>query len=224
VAEYSGKSMFPQIKAMVDKACNRAKRDSRLVTLGISGVDSSGKSTLAVEVERYLTKAKMAADIFSIDDFMTLRSVRNANPDQAYGYYEEAYDFRRLAMEVLQPVRSNNKLPEKLTQTDWINDQHYERDIGVNAPGVVIVEGVFIFRREIRDLLDYRIWIDLTPEEALQFAVRRSRDLEYYGSAEVIERRYRNRFFLGQKLHFELDDPQSHADILVTPSKRDTDI
>ncbi|MES2471974.1 MAG: hypothetical protein V4601_03930 [Pseudomonadota bacterium] len=224
MAEYSDNSTFSQIKAIVDKACDIAKREGRLMVLGISGVDSSGKSTLAMEVERYLANAQMTAQVFSIDDFMTLRSVRNANTDQARGYYDEAYDFRLLATQVLKPARSSNELRGTLTQTDWIKDQHYERDIAMHAPGIVIVEGVFIFRREIRDLFDFRIWIHLTPEEALQLAVRRPRDLDYYGSAEVIERRYRHRFFLGQKLHFEMDDPKSHADALVRPSKLDADI
>ncbi len=175
-----------------------------------------------MEAERYLTNARMAATVFSIDDFMTLRSVRNANPDQAHGYYNGAYDFKRLVTEVLQPARSHNELPAKVMQTDWINDLHYQRDITIQAPGVLVVEGVFIFRREIRDLFDFRIWIDLTPEEGLRLAVRRTRDLEYYGSVEAIESRYRSRFFEGQKLHFELDDPQSHA-TSVRPSNLDFD-
>jgi uridine kinase len=78
---------------------------------------------------------------------------------------------------------------------------------------VLVVDGVFLLRPELRELWTLSVYLRVSPEETLRRAHRR--DLELFGSSEEIERRYLGRYLPGQALYRERADPEKLANILV---------
>ena len=56
---------------------------------------------------------------------------------------------------------------------------------------------------------DYRIFVDVTMQVALQRAMHR--DLPLFGTPEAVRASYLERYFPGQQLYFQAVQPQQHA-------------
>ncbi len=184
------------------------------VLVGISGIDGSGKSTYAQALKRSLQARGLAIGLVASDNFFHPKPVRNANPDQITGYFDESFDFRRLVDKVLNPIRHSTAVTTKLPVLDLVTDEQSERMFQFSGPGVVIVEGVFLFRRELQSHFDLKIWLDVTFETAESRVVARPRDRRH-GDADEIRRRYNERYFAAQRHHIERDRPAEAADIVI---------
>ena len=73
---------------------------------------------------------------------------------------------------------------------------------------VVIVEGIFLFKREFRAHYDFTIWVECSFETALERALARAQEGL---SPENTEAAYRRIYFPAQALHFAEDNPQASA-------------
>ena len=128
--------------------------DHRPVIVGIVGIDGqggSGKSTLAQELARGMS---VLVAIVEGDDFYSdMPDDKKAllNPEEGYENY---FDWRRLKSEVLSSLRD---------QDSNLRYQRYDWNVGamgewitIPMPEVVIVEGIYTLRPELRD------WFDVT--------------------------------------------------------------
>ena len=98
---------------------------------------------------------------------------------------------------------------------DWESDTFYTKEFKLGAPSIIIVEGVLLFKKQYLNVFDYKIWIDIDFELGLSRALKRERDINYYKDKEEIRNRYTNRFYEGQKLYFEYDEPSKHCNYIV---------
>jgi uridine kinase len=106
--------------------------------------------------------------------------------------------------------------PTKLRTTAHDHATEAEEDIDSTAVpirAVLLIDGVFLLRPELRDLWTLSIYLRVSPEETLRRA--HHRDLELFGSAEQVERRYLARYLPGQALYRQQADPEAVAHILV---------
>jgi uridine kinase len=78
---------------------------------------------------------------------------------------------------------------------------------------ILLFDGVFLLRPELDTLWDYRIFVNVGFEVALQRAMLRDHPL--FGSAEAIQARYLQRYIPGQQLYFQRVHPQERADVVV---------
>jgi uridine kinase len=78
---------------------------------------------------------------------------------------------------------------------------------------ILLVDGVFLLRPDLRDAWDFTLFVSASFEETLRRAT--TRDLELFGSADEVKRRYRNRYIPGQKLYFARPRPDETADAVV---------
>ena len=78
---------------------------------------------------------------------------------------------------------------------------------------ILLFDGVFLCCPELFDYWDVVIFVEVDFEVALARACER--DQEMLGSPEAIRRRYHQRYFPGQRLYFDLVQPQSKADVIV---------
>ncbi len=78
---------------------------------------------------------------------------------------------------------------------------------------VLLFDGVFLLRPELRDAWDVRIFVSATFDETLRRALQRDKML--FGSADDVERRYRVRYIPGQELYFAEARPEQAADAVV---------
>jgi uridine kinase len=76
----------------------------------------------------------------------------------------------RLRDQVLEPLRLNQIA--NYVRYDWLLDrlaEHYE----IKPHGIVLIEGVYSTRAELRDLYNYRVWIDCPSELRLSRGLAR---------------------------------------------------
>ena len=81
------------------------------------------------------------------------------------------------------------------------------------ADAVLVLDGVFLLRPELRDRWDLKIHLSVQPSEILRRG--RIRDLDLYGSIEEVDRRYLSRYLPAQEIYQADDQPTEHADFIV---------
>ena len=78
---------------------------------------------------------------------------------------------------------------------------------------VLVFDGVFLLRPELRAHWDLSVYVHVPPEVTLARA--RERDLGHFGSLIEIEHRYRERYIPGQALYRDEADPLTAADVVI---------
>jgi uridine kinase len=182
----------------------------RTTIVGISGIDCAGKSTLARQVAAHL---EASAVVVVGDDFNRPRSERSPYPSDEPDY---GFDYGQLIRELLEPARVGGRVQTRLRVKDWQHDCWDERDFLVGPGAIVLVEGVFLFRPEVLPLLDLKIWLEISFEDALARAL--ARDAATMGGEDGVRERYATRYFPAQRLHLERERPREHADLVVRSS------
>lgn len=151
----------------------------------------------------------------SIDGFHQPRSLRyQRGPESPEGYYEDSFDYPALRMMLLEPLGPQGDGWYRRAVFDFRADAPLAA-IPEQAPAnaVLLFDGVFLLRPELVDQWDYRIFVSVKMELALQRALQR--DLPLFGSAEVIRARYLQRYLPGQRLYDQAAHPYAQAHIIV---------
>jgi len=81
------------------------------------------------------------------------------------------------------------------------------------AGAVLLFDGVFLQRPELRDHWDLAVFVDVSPELALRRAL--VRDAALLGGAAAVRQRYRERYLPGQRLYREQCAPARRADLVI---------
>jgi uridine kinase len=82
---------------------------------------------------------------------------------------------------------------------------------------VILLEGIFLFKRAWRGHFDLALWLDCTFETALERALRRGQ--EGLPPEETI-RAYETIYFPAQRIHFARDEPRRGADLVIANDHR----
>lgn len=176
-----------QILEMIDK--KRVLQGSAApVLLGISGIDCSGKSTLAEALLEQAVEAGLRARLVHVDDFIIPESARKRVGPDHVDYFEYTFDHALFASSIKAAAADAN--------TD-----------------LVIGEGIFLFRQEMVDTWDLKVWIEMSTENSLE---RGSvRDAEFFGSRAQAATEYQRSFIPAHGLHLNRDRPSEAADIVL---------
>jgi uridine kinase len=174
--------------------------DHRPVVVGIDGAGGSGKSTLAQELADVLP---VAVAIVHGDDFYSdLPDGERAllNPQQGYDSY---FDWRRLQSEVLTVAEEPN-VTLRYQRYDW-NEGTLGDWIDAVMPDVVIVEGVYTLRRELREYYDVTVFVRTAEATRLQRQQGRNENTH-----EWIQR-----WTAAEDLYFARERPWEATDVVV---------
>ncbi|SDY22509.1 uridine kinase [Geodermatophilus africanus] len=162
--------------------------------VAVDGPGRRGKTTLA---DRLATRMPGPVLRVSIDDFLAPREVRYARGELSpEGYYRDSCDLPALVADRLRPVASGAASLGGLP---------------VPERAVLVTDGVFLHRPELRSRWHLAVYLHVPEEETLRRAAVRDRALM---GAEV-ERRYRVRYLPGQALYRREVDPAATADVVV---------
>lgn len=183
--------------------------------VAIDGIDAAGKTTLANELAPLLEEHERAVIRASLDDFHHPRVRRyRQGPNSPQGYYEDAFDYDALQNMLLRPLGPMGNGWYQRAAFDFRADtplpQRSER-APLNA--VLLFDGVFLLRPELGLLWNYRIFVHVDFEVALQRAMKRDQPL--FGDADAVKARYLQRYIPGQQLYLQRDHPQEQADVIV---------
>jgi uridine kinase len=144
----------------VIEACAALSQRS-LALVAIDGLGGSGKSTLARRIQAELA----ASTIVEVDDFYRpmLETERQAlSPREGFS---SMFDWQRLRDEVLAPLRAGRAA--HYHPYDWQRGMLASREVEVRPRGLVIVEGVYTLRPELRSFWDLTVYLDVSREARL---------------------------------------------------------
>jgi uridine kinase len=117
----------------------------------------------------------------SADDFLRPAEERyRQGRESPVGYYEDSFNHARLRQAVLA------------------------------SSGLLLVDGIFLFRPELNDLWDFRIFVRIELEDSIRRGVARD--------GRQTEELYRRRYAPGQRLYLETVRPEALADVIVDNS------
>ena len=103
--------------------------------------------------------------------------------DSAEGYYEDSFDHAAFRASIME------------------------------ADGLVLADGVFLFREELDDLWSFRVFVEISEEESLRRGARRDRLL--HTSRQAAEHLYRARYLPAQRMYQAHVRPRDRADVVV---------
>ena len=200
---------------LADLLGERKKPDKPLI-VGITGMDTSGKSQLATALAAELGRRGQPRQLVRIDDFHHPRSHRYRSdlpePEQ---YYQHSIDFTRCADEVLRPIRTDGRLDKQFTLLDVAEDTYtLHRGYSVSAETIVLVEGVFLFRPEIRELIE--MFVSLVVREDVVLDRARIRDVPAQG--EDVLRKYHTKYLPAQRSYLAQYPSARYAEVVVDNS------
>jgi uridine kinase len=182
----------------------------------VTGVDTAGKTCFARALEEHLERLDDDVQVVHLDDFHHPRATRYArHGDEAHRYLHQSFDFGALIERVLVPLRRDGRLDVELELLDVLTDTlEQPRRYVVGADSVVIVEGVFLLRPELRRFWDLTIVLEVDWEVVCRRAY--ARDVPVFG--DDVMRKYREKYLPAQQRYAAAVEPAKLADILIDNS------
>ena len=87
----------------------------------------------------------------------------------------------------------------------------HSRRFEVHGDTIVLIEGVFLFRPELVNYLDVRIYLTMS----LQLAMKRGIERDRGSLGNDVERRYREKYMRAQRTYIDVVRPEELADIVI---------
>jgi uridine kinase len=211
------------IKKISDEIIKRSK-NTEVFIVGLSGPDASGKTQMSKKLIKELQNRGVNIICIPSDWFHYPKAHRRAakgQPREQFLY--NTINFDRLIQEALEPVRK--KAGEiKFTHFNVDTDKGVEETMKLQYPLVLLIEGIFLFQPKLVDYFDFKVYLDVDPDETINRAI--NRDAYRFGEADEVTKRYESKYNKGQTLHRKLHKPLELADWVIenndwkAPSKK----
>ena len=189
------------------------------VVIAVDGLDGAGKTVFADGLADVFAEVGDAVFRASIDGFHRPRAERYErgrwSPE---GFYLDSYDYATFRRVLIDPFRDGAQTAAttgfQLAAFDLVRDAAVESQ-WVTAPldAVLIVDGIFLNRPELRSLWDFSIWLDVSFEVAYgRMALRDGTDPDPLAPAN-------DRYRKGQALYLDEARPKDAASVVVDNSE-----
>lgn len=186
--------------------------EERSLLVGISGIDGSGKGYVAKQIETRLAQHSIGAANINVDGWLNLPNRRFSAIKPAEHFYKNAIRFNELFTKLLLPLKDHRSVTVAAEYADETAETYRQHTYNFKDVGVVLVEGIFLFKQEYRGLFDLAAWVDCSFPTALARALARAQ--EGLSPAKTI-RAYQTTYFPAQKIHFTRDKPCETADLIL---------
>jgi uridine kinase len=185
------------------------------VRVALDGVDAAGKTSLADDLVGPLQGRGYSVIRTSLDNFHRPREVRHRRgATSPEGYYYDSFDYPALKSLLLDPLGPGGSLRYRTGLFDGRAEAALSSPVRTaGAHAILLFDGVFLFRPELEDCWDLRIWVEVTAEVALSRAIQR--DAALFGGAAAVRERYEQRYIPGQRLYMEQCRPREQAHLVV---------
>lgn len=131
--------------------------------LGIDGLSRAGKTTFVKKLASMLESKKIQNMIIHIDDHIVERKSRyNTGQDEWQEYYYLQWDIESLKEILFEKLSYSNEL--ELPFYDHALDRHEYKELNIADKKVIIVEGIFLLRKEWNSYFDFTVFLDCPRE------------------------------------------------------------
>ena len=210
---------MPELECFLDAIAQRRREipAERALLVGISGIDGSGKGFVAAQVAKSLSKAGNFSPGYNLavvgaDAWLNLPHIRFAEENGAQHFYDSAFRSDEMFERLILPLRDHREVDLEMAFTEETATAHRRHRYHFREVDIVLVEGIFLFKREYRSLFDLTCWIECSFETALARAVKRRQ--EGLPPKETI-RAFETIYFPAQRIHLHRDNPRAAADMLL---------
>jgi uridine kinase len=184
--------------------------------VAVDGFTAAGKTSFGHELATAIRGLGRPTLRASLDDFKNpWREARELGYDRVSGegYYRNAYDFRSATELLLGPAGPAGSGQVVLCAYDPLTgEDHRDKVVPAPADAVLVVDSVFAFRPEYNSFWDFRIWLDIDAEVALERGIARDVGMEGLAGATLL---HRDRYHAAELIYLAEVDPTSLADVLI---------
>lgn len=177
--------------------------------IGIAGGTGSGKTTVVRKIVEALPGDQVALipqdSYYNDTSDLTMEERRRINFD-----HPDAFDWKLLT-EQIQALRQGKSI-EQPTYSYLISNRLPET-VHVEPCEVIIIEGIMaLWKKQMRDLMDLKIFVDADPDERLIRVIQRD-TVERGRTTQMVLDRYRD---VLKPMHEEFIEPtKRYADLII---------
>jgi uridine kinase len=185
------------------------------IIVAVDGLDGAGKTVFADGLAEVFAETGDAVFRAGIDGFHRPRSERYLRGRHSpEGFYRDSFDYATFRRVLIDPFRDGAQTAGttgfQLAAFDVVRDAPVESQ-WVTAPldAVLVVDGVFLHRPQLRDLWDWSIWLDVPFDVSYaRMALRDGCDPDPDAPSNA---RYRQ----GQEVYLREARPREAASVIV---------
>lgn len=182
----------------------KTHRENRFI-LGIDGLSRSGKTTFVANLKENMQQESIPFHIFHIDDHIVERNKRyDTGFEEWYEYYYLQWDIEWLRQKFFRKLQNETKL-----NLSFYNDEIdlcEMKKVQIPIVGVIVIEGVFLQRKEWRDFFHYMVYLDCPRETRF---LRESEETQKNLS------KFENRYWKAEDYYLETELPKDRADLVI---------
>ncbi|KYZ68995.1 kinase [Bacillus sp. GZT] len=179
-------------------------KENRFI-LGIDGLSRSGKTTFVTNLKENMKQESIPFHIFHIDNHIVERNKRyDTGFEEWYEYYYLQWDIEWLRQKFFRKLQNETKLnlPFYHDETDLCE----MKKVQIPIVGVIVIEGVFLQRKEWRDFFHYMVYLDCPRETRF---LRESKKTQKNLS------KFENRYWKAEDYYLEMESPKDLADLVI---------
>lgn len=192
--------------------CRAGTNPHRSCLVGISGIDASGKGFIASKLATELEDEGYRVALINVDGWLNLPHIRFSRAgDEGLHFYKHALRLDEMFSRLILPLKKNRSIKLTMDYVDETATDFRPHTYEFDDIAVLLLEGIFIFKRAFVRHFDLKIWIDSSFDTALERAIARGQEgLSPHATIEA----YTKIYFPAQRLHFNEDDPWTAADLI----------
>jgi len=186
-------------------------RGKRPFIVGIDGLGGAGKTTIARKLKLELEEVYCETSLLHIDDYINkIKQRYQTGKEEWFEYYFLQWDVKLLQTELFDNLHNNKSfltLPFYQSSSDSIID----KQINVELSSIILVEGIFLQRKEWRNYFDFMIYVDCSHELRAERVL--ARDL-YIGNYQARLDKYKRRYWIAEDYYCNNEDPMGNVNYI----------
>jgi uridine kinase len=188
---------------------------SHPIRVGINGIDGAGKTWFADELAEVMRESSRPIIRATVDGFYRPRVERmKRGYDSAEGYYYDSFNYDVLEKSLLAPLGPCGTRQYRTGVYNFKTDSIVEEPLRtVSDDAILLLDGVFLFRPELLNFWDYKIFLDVDFLVAIPRACSRYPD--FFTAPDKFLSHYCQRYMKGNRIYLEAVRPQDLADIVI---------
>lgn len=197
----------------IKEGIKQLEKFDRPYIVGIDGLSGAGKTTITEEIRNELQTEGYRIVVIHIDDLLEERAKRyNTGHPEWFEYYMLQWDVQYIKESLFEAVhQKKNHIHLKFYNME--NDQCFSKLIDLKQSTLILIEGIFLQRKEWRAFFDYVIYVDCPKEVRYQRVLERD---TYIGDMIARLDKYKKRYWLGEEYYLNEEDPLKKSDIIIS--------
>ena len=185
------------------------------IRVAIDGPGNAGKTTFANEIAEQLKLLNRNVIRSTIDGFHNPPEFRRRQGQfSPKGYLEDSHNYPSIIKYLLEPLGPNGTLEYKESIYDFKVSQPTNSKLKrASKNSILIFDGIFLFKEELINYWDYKIYIDASFDITTQRAIER--DSELFGGEDKVIELYKKRYIPGHGMYLSLYEPIQVSDITL---------